>query len=174
MIVHALVTSFASFLFLQPSEPLHLIPVDAGTEDRGALSDSFRVQQADFREDRAFEKLYKVAGSKDVYVRKAGGLSALFHSSEYIQTPQGEVPIVPAGTVYYIGEVPPELISQLSSLQEPAVIPKTLVQPEDAVPRANPSTPKPRTLKQTIPFLDDEAYRRKRLTSFVLEIVLNP
>ena len=170
---HTLAIPFACFLFFQQSEPLELIPVDAGIEDRGALSQSFRVNQIDMRQDNDFEKLYKIAGSDEVYVRKSGGLSAVFSTSAYVHTSSGDVPIVPAGTVYYIGEIPPELIKQLGELQEPAGSPPTLVKVEMATPKKFfTKIKKAETPHHTIAFLEDESYRRRRLASFVLDIVL--
>lgn len=177
MIVHALVASFTSFLFVFLADPIELIPVEAGVEDRGALSDSLHVEQTNMRQDHAFEKLYKIAGSDDVYVRKSGGLSAVFRTSAYVQTPRGDVPIVPAGTVYYIGEIPPQLVQQLGELQEPLEPSSTLIIAEMAIPRVgtlSSKTPltKNKTPRYSIEFLENETYRRQRLTSFVLDIVL--
>lgn len=169
---HTLAIPFACFLFLQQSDPVELIPVDAGVEDRGALSGSFRVEQYNMRQDHAFEKLYKIAGSEDVYVRKSGGLSAVFRTSAYVQTTNGDIPIVPAGTVYYIGEIPPELIKQLGVLQEPVETPRTLVKAEMAIQKNSLPTIKTETRRNTIEFLENESYRRQRLASFVLDIVL--
>lgn len=169
---HTLAIPFACFLFIEQSDPLELIPVDAGIEDRGALSDSFRVEQHNMQQDHAFEKLYKIAGSEDVYVRKSGGLSAVFRTSAYMQTSKGDIPIVPAGTVYYIGEIPPELIEQLGALQEPLGTPSTLVKAEMATQKNSFTTKKKESPRKSIAFLEDESYRRERLASFVLDIVL--
>ena len=107
-----------------------------------------------------------------MYVRKSGGLSAVFRSSAYIKTPSGDVPIVPAGTIYYIGEIPPELIHQLSVLQEPLEIPSTIIIAEMAT-QQHSFIPKIKEAHHiSFAFFEDEAYRRQRLTSFVLEIVL--
>jgi hypothetical protein len=174
MIFHALTASFVCFLLLQPSDPVELIPVDAGVEDRGALSDSLHVERSDMRQDQAFEKLYRIAGSDNVYVRKSGGLSAVFSTSAYVRTPNGDVPIVPAGTVYYIGEIPPELIQQLGVLQEPVEIPDppTMIITTMATQQKSITLLKEPTPHHSIKFLDNETYRRQRLASFVLDIVL--
>ncbi len=174
MIYHALATALTCFLLLIEPEPPILIPVDAGVADRGSLSTSLRVEQVDFRQDRSFEKLYRVEGSADIYVRKSGGLSAIFRSSEYVETASGDVPIVPAGTVYCIGEIPHSLIQQLGQLQKPLSAPETMIQAKLA------STSKPEKTKvvaiestrRTMKFIQNEVYRRKRLASFVLEIAI--
>jgi hypothetical protein len=159
-------------LVLLDPEPVELIPIESGVEDRGTISESFRVQPLDLRLDTSFEKLYKVAGSEVIYVRKSGGLSAVFRNSEYAQTPLGEIPIVPAGTTYYIGELPTTLINQISELQEPIDTSQNMVQVESLTTlkgiNRTPNHPDVRSLQ----FFENEAYRRRRLASFVLEIVL--
>ena len=189
MIYHLIAHSFTAFLpfatafvFLTSSElsfiddePIELIPVDAGVEDRGALGNSLRVVRTTFQQDHSFEKLYKVAGSEDIYVRKSGGLQAIFRSSEYVPTSSGDVPIVPAGTVYCIGEIRPELIGQLGLLQEPLPDPDSMVQAERV--KTKISTPPIVRTEQNdairVQFIEDETYRRRRLASFVLDIVLS-
>lgn len=173
MIFHAIIIPFTCFLLFQLVDPIELIPVDAGVEDRGALSDSLKLEQVDMRQDYSFEKLYRVAGSDDIYVRKSGGLSAIFKTSQYVQTSNGEIPIVPAGTVYCIGEIPPELIQQLGTLQEPLPEPKSMVRAERVQTTSARIPFQEKTFTKTFAFLDNEAYRRKRLASFVLDIVLS-
>ena len=169
--------SVACFLFgIQSTDPIQLIPVDGGVVDRGALSSSLLVQQTGYRQDNSFEKLYRVAGSEDIYVRTSGGLHAVFRSSEYMHTQDGEVPIVPAGTVYCIGELRPEFIFQLGALHSPKtqeLIPESMVQAEVVTVLTSPTQIKKITTLRSIEFLENETYRRKRLTSFVLKIVLS-
>ena len=170
-------SSVICFLFVfQSTDPIQLIPVDGGVVDRGALSSSLQVQQSGYRQDNSFEKLYRIVGSEDVYVRTSGGLHAVFRSSEYIQTKDGEIPIVPAGTVYCIGELRPEFIAQLGILQSPRTqesIPETMVQAELVTVLTSPTPIKKKPTVRLIEFLENESYRRQRLASFVLEIVLS-
>jgi len=163
---------FISFLLIAQTAPPELIPVDAGVEDRGALSSSFSVQLHDLRVDTSFEKLYKIAGSEGVYVRKSGGLTAVFHNSEYVRTHFGEMPVVPAGTVYCIGEIPAHLFLQLTELQGEQDIPASMVQPERVVTKKKSSFKPTPISTHTFAFIENEAYRRQRLTAFVLEMVL--
>ena len=145
--------------------PYELLPVDAGIEDRGVLQSSFFVETKDLRQNQNFERLYKVAGSTDIYVRQAGGLRAIFRSSAYAPINNTEVPIVPAGTVYCIGEIRPELLQHLGHLQK---------EPEARLLQVNNSAQAPTAITQqpgirrTIRFIDDIAYRRKRLAGLVL------
>ncbi len=171
-------TSLASFiayfmLLMQPTQEVELIPVDAGVEDRGAHSESLRVTSLDLRQDASFERLYRVAGSDGVYVRKAGGLQAVFKNPVYYDGQTGPIPLIPAGTVYSIGEVRRELLGQLEALSEPSV-PEELVIAERYESKSAQSahiTTRP-TSRGGVKFLDDEVYRRERLALFVLNIVL--
>lgn len=169
--------SVICFLFVfQSTDPIQLIPVDGGVVDRGALSSSLQVQQTGYRQDNSFEKLYRIAGSEDVYVRTSGGLHAVFRSSEYMQTKDGEIPLVPAGTVYCIGKLRPEFIAQLGVLQSPRTqetIPEMMVQAELVTVLTSPTPIKKKPMVRSIEFLENESYRRQRLASFVLEIVLS-
>ena len=159
---------------LGQGDPIKLIPVDAGVADRGALSGSLRVIQRDLRQNQSFEQLFKVSGSKDIYVRKAGGLRAVFRNSEYLDIGYGEIPIVPAGTVYCIGAIRPELLQQLGYLYEDAPNKMQEQHPPPPVKQVYVTVPQVAIpeIQKTIRFIDDETYRRKRLTSFVLDVVL--
>ncbi len=172
LVMTFILTAFSTITFGQDSA-IELIPVDAGAEDRGAIGSSLRVVRSTYQQDHSFEKLYKVAGSDDIYVRKSGGLLAVFRNSEYISTPAGDIPIVPAGTVYCIGEIRPELIGQLGLLQEPLPNPETMVTAERVTEMKSSLPSSTQTEHHPVQFLEDESYRRQRLASFVLEIVLS-
>ncbi len=163
-------------------EPVQLVPVDAGVEDRGVLSDSLRLVPKDMRVQQSFEQLFRVEGTEDVYVRRAGGLYAVFRDPIYADTAAGAVPLVPTTTVYCIGEVPVGALQQVGELASPrgttklpegkadteplpARVPLTL-----APPRA--SGPPSAGRGSTIRFVEEEDYRRARLASFVLEALL--
>ena len=180
MFCHASFASYIAYflMMLQPELPVEFIPVEAGVEDRGSLSESLRSAPLDTRQDQSFERLYKIEGSDGVYVRKAGGLYAVFKNSTYIDTEQGLIPIVPAGTVYSIGLVNVALLQQLGTLSQP-IIPNEMVRAEDllyspnSIPNksyASVSTALPRN--GSVRFVNDESYRRKRLAMMVLETVL--
>ena len=160
-------------LLMQQTPGVKLVPVDAGIEDRGSHSGSLRAEPKDLRQDNAFEKLYKVAGSDGVYVRKAGGLRAVFRNSAYFDTKDGSVPLIPAGTVYSIGEMRVDLLGQLEELFEPTTPDELIVAQRY---NANNFPPIPITTRHTsrgnFKFLDDEVYRRERMALFVLNIVL--
>jgi hypothetical protein len=158
---------------LQQDNPVELIPVDGGVADRGSLSDSLRSMPIDPRQNQSFEKLYKVVGSEEVYVRQSGGLRAVFKYPVYIDTETGAIPIVPAGTVYCIGEVTQDVLRQLGVLVTPD-IQLLKAQPTSAAGLYEPRrTTASRAPRNTIQFLDDESYRRQRLAMFVLDVLLD-
>ena len=43
-------------------------------------------------------------GQEDLYMRISGGIYALFPQSSYSQGENGPIPLIPAGTVYHIGD----------------------------------------------------------------------
>ena len=179
MFYHISVLSFVSYFVVvwQPVTPVELIPVEAGVEDRGALSSSFRSATMDLRQDQSFERLYKVAGQDGVYVRKSGGLYAVFKNSTYIDTRFGSFPAVPAGTVYSIGEIPSVMLGQLSTLadtEEPETLVNNAVQESPLVSNPLPSMPRRFAPVQHdgVRFLRDEPYRRNKLALLVLKIIL--
>lgn len=86
----------------QPAPPLQV--VDQGVEDATPLSASLRDPRADLREPTDFERLYRVPGRPDLLMRRSGAMSAVFPDSDYAVTRFGLVPLVPAGTVWMIGD----------------------------------------------------------------------
>ena len=167
--------TFISFLFIVQPSPLELIPVDAGIEDVGTLNASFKAQLQDFRIDNSFEKIYRVAGADGVYVRKSGALTAVFKNSSYIQSLGGEIPLIPAGTVYCIGEIPTSFIEQLVDLEQeqaphPSRVEALSVEIKTGrLPFREQSVQTPREFA----FIHNESYRRTRLASLVLKVVLS-
>lgn len=85
-----------------------LRPIEAQVADRNALSESLRVMPYEMRNPSGFTTLYAVDDRPEVMVRGNGAVYAVFPQGDYaysvvrkrrvIQT------LVPAGTVYYIGE----------------------------------------------------------------------
>ncbi|MBN8643941.1 MAG: hypothetical protein J0L61_01700 [Planctomycetes bacterium] len=89
--------------------------VQAGTKDRDPLTTSLEQIPPDFRQDDAFQGLYEIPGGRGGsgrFMRTAGGLHAVFPRSEYVNTGFGEMPVVPAGTVFYIGPPPSDEVPQ--------------------------------------------------------------
>ncbi|MBY0262378.1 MAG: hypothetical protein K2Q20_08540 [Phycisphaerales bacterium] len=101
-----------------------LTPVEQNVGDLGPLTTSLRTPPADLRTPMEFDRVYRVPGSSrginipqalspaggqdgSRLARVSGGITAVFPSSDYMQTKKsGIVPVVPAGTVFYIGPIP--------------------------------------------------------------------
>lgn len=170
------VTITITFLlcFVMKGDPVELVPVDAGFEDLTPLSESLKVELHDIRQSQSFEQLFRVKGSPEIFVRRAGTLHAVFRDPRYIETSQGSVAAVPTGTVYCIGEVTSDVLSQLGVLRRGK---KNTQEEVETIQEETYWQPIPPGVSHltvtTIRFLDDESYRRSRLASFVLEVVLD-
>ncbi len=163
-----------SLCFLCTADPVELIPVDEGVEDRTVLSESLKVEQKDMRKSQSFEQLFRVKGSPEIFVRRAGSLHAVFRNPHYLETSEGSIPLVPTGTIYCIGEVTQEVLEQLgvmvSGTHDSNI---DTDHPQDDV-QWNPVAPGiSHASTSIIRFLDDEGYRRRRLATFVLEVSMN-
>lgn len=84
--------------------PVTLEVVDQGIADIGSLSASHRVQRTDQRVPTAFDRVYRVPNDPEKLMRIDGALRAVFHESEYLETREGLLPLVPAGTVWTFGD----------------------------------------------------------------------
>ena len=164
-----IITNICCLIF--QSTPVELTPVDAGVEDITRLSESLRLESFDMREDQSFEQLFRIKGSPEIYVRRAGSLHAVFRDPIYVQTLGGNIPIIPTGTIYCIGEITHSVLNQLGVVASGKVVPTNETTPEQEVAKWNPvSPPISHARLSSIRFLDDEGYRRQRLASFVLEV----
>jgi hypothetical protein len=98
--------------FAAPAWPqaLRLEPVDPGVGDRDPLSLSFRTIDVGLHQPMNFEQVFRITGplgtlgaDEEYFARISGGMYAVFPRSVYAPTRQGEVALIPAGTVFYIG-----------------------------------------------------------------------
>jgi hypothetical protein len=88
--------------------------VEAGFDDLGLLSRSSRIPMADLRRPDAWDRVYRMTAERgDLFARRNGGLTAVFPRSDYVFGRDGEVAVVPADTIYVIGDPPPWLLRQL-------------------------------------------------------------
>lgn len=78
-------------------------PLDAAIEDVGPLSFSLRRVEGGLQQPSGFDQVYRLPNS-DRLARTNGALHAVFPRSLYASTQEGEVPLIPAGTTFYIGE----------------------------------------------------------------------
>jgi hypothetical protein len=155
---------------MQPS-PVELTPVDAGVEDVNILSDSLRLELFDMRDNQSFEQLFRVEGSPEIFVRRAGSLHAVFRDPHYLKTMDGAIPLVPTGTIYCIGEVTQEVLRQLGVIANGKNTSEIERVYDQKSITWNPTPPGiTHAPVRTIRFLDDGQYRRQRLASFVLEM----
>ena len=75
--------------------------------DAGPLNTSLRALDVDMRQPSNFEHVYRVPGSHNLLSRLDGGLAAVFPRSIYAATRGGGVmPVIPPGTVFYVGGMP--------------------------------------------------------------------
>jgi hypothetical protein len=84
--------------------PPMLQPIDQTVADVNPLSASLRQVHRDLRQPTGFQSVYHVPGHDDLLMRVNGGIYAVFPESEYTVNRKGRtVPLIPAGTVFYIG-----------------------------------------------------------------------
>ena len=89
--------------------------VEEKVGDLGPLSRSLRVLGADLRQPANFDRVYRISGTDDRFIRINGGLYAVFERSLYVPSEDGLVPLIPGGTVFYIGRP-----SFLRDVEQPA------------------------------------------------------
>lgn len=89
--------------------------VEENVGDLGPLSRSLRVLGADLRQPANFDRVYRISGTDERFMRINGGLYAVFERSLYVPSEDGLVPLIPGGTVFYIGRP-----SFLRDVEQPA------------------------------------------------------
>lgn len=82
-------------------EPLQ--PIDEGIADRGSGAVSFRRIEVDQRQDTNFDHIYTAPGRPDLLMRRDGAITAIFPQSIYAVSKGGMIPMIPAGTIYFLG-----------------------------------------------------------------------
>lgn len=90
----------------QDSEADRFREVEAGFEDVSPRAVSTLVRPVDMRVPTNFERVYEVIGSGGLYARRAGAVTAVFDRSLYAGA---GTPLIPAGTVFYLGSLPVDL-----------------------------------------------------------------
>lgn len=109
--------------------------VEQGVGDVGPLSVSPREPRVDLRLPTDFDGVFRLnpvdrfgnqvpegspfAEGGGLFMRTSGGLTAVFPRSSYIQTKGGLVPQIPAGTVFYLGELPEGLVGRARAPRRP-------------------------------------------------------
>ncbi|MCC6676233.1 MAG: hypothetical protein IT436_03735 [Phycisphaerales bacterium] len=92
-------------------------PVEQGVGDVNPLQVSSRMVPLDLRRPTGWDRVYRLSGDpkrnggRGLFARFDGGIAAVFPWSTYEPTERGFTPAVPAGTTYYIGDLPDSLTS---------------------------------------------------------------
>jgi len=97
--------------------PGPLKPLDQNVSDVSPLSASFRDTSIDLRQPSGFQNVFRVPGKNDLLMRINGGIYAVFPQSEYAKRDNRVVPLIPAGTVFYIGQ--PAVTAQAEPIKLP-------------------------------------------------------
>jgi len=93
------------------AKPAPLRRVEGGVGDVDPLGLSFRQLSVDLRQPVGFAGVYQVPASRSptgraAFARMSGATTAVFDQSTYLNTPDGPLAAIPAGTVFYIGGLP--------------------------------------------------------------------
>lgn len=149
-----------------------LEPVEQGVGDINDLGVSLRHVEEGLAMPSGFKQVYRVRNQEDLYVRASGAVYAAFPQSVYARYRTGQVPQIPASTVFHIG-APPEwmepeggprprpetLVDDRIDLQIPAEQPDLRVQPRrPAPPRVTPAE----AIVSLPPIVGDAGYRSRR------------
>ena len=81
-----------------------LRPLDQRVEDTSPLSRSLRTIERGLSAPSGFNQVYRFPGQEDLYMRINGGVHAVFPQSVYSSGRNGPIPLIPAGTMFYIGQ----------------------------------------------------------------------
>ncbi len=81
-----------------------LKPLDQRVEDISPLSRSLRSVERGLSAPTGFNQVYRFPGQEDLYMRVNGGIHAVFPQSAYSSGRNGPIPLIPAGTIFYIGQ----------------------------------------------------------------------
>lgn len=89
--------------------------VEPGRSDLGRLAVESRIEPVEMRLTQGFETLWRGAGrdGQTWFARRDGGVTAVFDRSTYQETATGQMPLIPAGTTFVIGEPDSILASRL-------------------------------------------------------------
>ena len=83
---------------------IDLRAVEPRTSDRGPLDASLRWVQPGLQLPAGYQQIYRLESGG--FMRADGGLAATFDQSVYQPTAWGDIPVIPASTVFVIGGVP--------------------------------------------------------------------
>lgn len=176
-------------------------PVQPGRADVSPLAWSLQYVQPSLQSPSGFDRVYRLRSPSDLYARAAtegglfarasGGITAVFPVSQYVQTPRGEQPVIPAGTIFVLGD-PARLLAAPPRQQAPLRLgdattyvggtPATRAPQHQDLKADSLSPPPPRGLQppslpavrpEALPrrsLWENEQYRRERLATRLAEV----
>src|SRR5690606_35847536 len=125
---------------------------------------------------------FSVDGANDVFVRRSGGVTAVFPRSTYRPGPFGPEAEIPPGTVFYVGPLPAEL----TGAGEPAPLPEERLNLRAARGAIRWTAPRAESLNDSAPpvelppdaaaadaepfvlsVFEDETYRQRRISALL-------
>jgi hypothetical protein len=160
--------------------PEELQAVDGRVADVSVLSTSLRVNSTGLGHPAGFDQVYRVPGSKKMFMRGNGALFAFFDQSVYSVVRGYSIAEVPPSTVFYIGMPNPSLAT--SDSQSPPVVASVEDDLSEGVVRAGfgvvaPAGPETgnrivfsdtEIAEENLPrFVSDREYRARRLAEIL-------
>ena len=133
---------FACSPALAQAPSSNLTPVDQGLADLHSLAASLRTDLAVHPPTDHLVNVYTDPAHPDQFVRVDGAMKVVFPNSVYAQTRYGQVPLVPAGTVFHFDESGAQAM--------PGVLVDMRV-PDGTTARANPRALKPIRFVNAVP-----------------------
>lgn len=117
----------------QPSGALTFTRIDQTVADVDPLRVSLRHLSTDLRQPTGFSDIFRIEGSQshlsrygfsttpanDLLARVDGAVTAVFPQSVYIPTREGIVPLIPPGTVFFIGGIPADFFASPDAAPPP-------------------------------------------------------
>ncbi len=170
--------AFAGSLALSASaiaQSIPLTPVDQNVSDVSPLQTSLIFLEPDHGWASGFERVYESPLFPDKFIRIHGAVWALFPKSEYVESDDGMLPVIPAATEFFIG--PPPLPSVSPTIDAPPSNYVSLLAPSrrlDAdTARASRSAPAPIVLRVSpatptrLTVWSSSEYRSRRLDAIL-------
>ncbi len=102
-----------------PAQMTPLTPVDENVADVSPLRTSLIRLEPDHGWATGFERVYESPLYPDRFIRVHGAVWAMFPKSEYLQTEDGLLPLIPASAEFFIGPPPLMLATPAAAAPSP-------------------------------------------------------
>lgn len=141
-----------------------LVPAEQMVEDIPSIAVSFRQIEQGLGQPSDFSRVYRAPG--DQFMRIQGAVYAVYPTSEYGYNKKKKVtyPVVPAGTVFYIGEPP---VAETPPPRRPVADPEPEVITMRVVTTPVERRRLPSHEKVQLQIIADDDYRAARLHSLL-------